>query len=107
MIDRSLTMYAGSGRGKGVLSLYAPENGGGPTLELRIEQMCYMPPYDRDEARVQLTADLCTLGIARLDAENILSAVRPNIPWTSSLTGALSACLPLWIGALNEVGAHA
>ena len=36
MIGRSLPMYADSGRGKGVLSLYATENGGGPMLELRI-----------------------------------------------------------------------
>jgi hypothetical protein len=61
--DRSLTMYADSGRGKGVLSLYAAETGGGPMLELRIEQICSMPPYDRDEAHVQLTADLRALGI--------------------------------------------
>jgi hypothetical protein len=31
--DRAFTMYADSGRGKGVLSLYAAENGGGPMLE--------------------------------------------------------------------------
>jgi hypothetical protein len=93
MIDRSLTMYVDSGRGKGVLSLYAPENGGGPTLELRIEQMCSMPPYDCDEARVQLTADLRTLGIARLDSENILSAVRPNIPLDQLADGCLERLL--------------
>src|SRR5215471_2405666 len=85
-IDRSLTMYADSGRGKGVLSLYAEENGGGPMLELRIEQICSMPPYDSDEAHVQLTADLRALGIPRLDAEEILTATRPNVP-LDQLTG--------------------
>jgi alkyl hydroperoxide reductase subunit AhpF len=82
-IDRALTMYAGSGQGKGVPSLFAAENGGGPMLELRIEQICSMPPYDRDEARVQLTAHLRALGIPRLDAEDIPTAIRTNIPWTS------------------------
>jgi hypothetical protein len=63
LTDRALTMYADSGRGKGVLSLYAAENGGGPMLELRMEQICSMPPYDHDEARTQLIDDFRALGI--------------------------------------------
>ena len=35
LTDRALTMYSDSGQGKGVLSLYAAGNGGGPMLELR------------------------------------------------------------------------
>jgi hypothetical protein len=95
LIDRSVTLYADSGRGKGLLSLYAAENGGGPMLELRIERMCRMPPYDRDEARDQLTADLRALGIGRLDAQNILTAVRPNIPLGQLTTERLERLLAL------------
>jgi hypothetical protein len=91
-IDRSLTLYADSSRGKGVLSLYAAENGGGPMLELRIEQICSMPPYDSEEAHVELTAYLCALGIPRLDDEDILTATRPNIP-LKQLTGGRLECL--------------
>jgi len=42
--DRSLTMYAGSGRRKGVLTLYAAENGGGPQLEIQLNYMSSMSP---------------------------------------------------------------
>ena len=93
--DRALTMYADSGRGKGVLSLYAAENGGGPMLELRIEQICSMPPYDSGEAHTQLTADLRALGIPRLDAEEIRSAIRPNIPLDQLTGGRLERLLSL------------
>lgn len=93
--DRSLTMYADSGKGKGVLSLYAAENDGGPMLELRIGQMCSMPPYDRDEARVQLAADLRALGVPRVDAEDILTAIRPNIPLAQLTSGRLERLLAL------------
>ncbi len=93
--DRAFTMYASSGRGKGVLSLYAAENGGGPMLELRIEQICSMPPYDSDEAHAQLTLDLRALGIPRLDAEEILSAPRPNIPLDQLTGGRLERLLTL------------
>jgi hypothetical protein len=93
--DRSLTMYADSGRGKGVLSLFAAENNGGPMLELRIEQICSMPPYDSDEAHVQLTANLHTLDIPRLDDEEILTAIRPNIPLDQLTGGRLERLLTL------------
>jgi hypothetical protein len=45
-------------------------------LELRIEQTCSMPPYDHDEARIQLMDDFRALGIPRLDAEDIPTAIR-------------------------------
>jgi len=88
-------MYASSCRGKGVLSLYAAENGGGPMLELRIEQICSMPPYDRDEARTQLMDDFRALGILSLDAEDIPTATRPNIPLDQLTTGRLERLLAL------------
>jgi hypothetical protein len=102
---RAFTMYADSGRGKGVLSLYAAENGGGPMLELRIEQICSMPPSDSDEAQAQLTVDLRALGIPRLDAEEILTAIRPNIPLDQLRADASSACLLWWTGVSNDVRA--
>lgn len=95
LTDRAVTMYADSGRGKGVLSLYAAENGGGPMLELRMEQISSMPPYDHDEARTQLIDDFQTLGIPRLDAEDIPTATRPNIPLDQLTTGRLERLLAL------------
>jgi hypothetical protein len=93
--DRAFTMYADSGRGKGVLSLYAAENGGGPMLELRVEQICSMPPYDSKEAHLQLMADLRSLGIPRLDVEEILTITRPNIPLNQLTNGRLERLLTL------------
>ena len=95
LADRALTIYADSGGGKGVLSLYAAENGGGPMLELRMEQICSMPPYDHDEARTQLIGDFRALGIPRLDAEDIPTAVRPNIPLDQLTSGRLERLLAL------------
>jgi hypothetical protein len=93
--DPSLTMYADSAQGKGVLSLFAAENGGGPMLELRILQIRSMSPYDSDEAHVQLTADLRALGIPRLDYEKILAADRPNIHLNQLTGGRLERLLTL------------
>ena len=95
LTDRAFTVYADSGRGKGVLSLYAAENGGGPMLELRMEQICSMLPYDHDEARTQLIDDFRVLGIPRLDAEDIPTAVRPNIPLEQLTNGRLDRLLAL------------
>ena len=95
LADRALTMYVGSGRGKGVLSLFAAENGGGPMLELRMEQICSVPPYDNDEARILLIDDFRALGIPRLDAEDIPSAIRPNIPLDQLTSGRLERLLAL------------
>ncbi len=48
---------------RAVLSLYGALTGELPMLEIRIRQVCATPPYDRDEARVRLMADLRGLGI--------------------------------------------
>lgn len=95
LADRALTMYLRSGRGKGLLSLYAAENGGGPMLEVRMEQICSMPPYDDDEARIQLIDDFRALDIPRLDAEDIPTAIRPNIPLDQLTSGRLERLLAL------------
>lgn len=94
LADRAFTMYAGSGRGKGVLSLYAAENGGGPMLELRLEQLCFRLAYDH-EARIQLMDDFRALGIPRLAAEDIVTATRPNIPLDQLTSGRLERLLTL------------
>ena len=73
-------MHADSGRGKGALSLYGAANGGGPALGIRIRRICTTPSHDRDEARAHLTAHLRALGIPRLEADGILTAIRPDIP---------------------------
>ena len=93
LTDRAFTMYADSGRGKGVLSLYAAENGGGPMLELRMEQIS-RPLHDH-EARTQLMDDFRALGIPRLDAEDIATATRPNIPLDQLASGRLERLLTL------------
>jgi hypothetical protein len=64
-------------------------------LELRIEQICSMPPYDHDEARIQLMDDFRALGIPRLDAEDIPTAIRPNIPLDQLTSGRLERLLTL------------
>lgn len=94
LTDRAFTMYAGSGRGKGVLSLYAAENDGGPMLELRLKQICFRLPYGH-EARIQLMDDFRALGIPRLDAEDIATATRPNIPLAQLTSGRLERLLTL------------
>ena len=95
LTDRAFTMYTDSGRGKGVLSLYGAENDGGPMLELRIKQICSMPPYDHDEARIQLMDDLRALNIPRLDAEDLSTAIRPNVPLDQLTNGRLERLLTL------------
>jgi hypothetical protein len=94
LTDRAFTVYADSGRGKGVLSLYAAENGGGPMLELRMEQICFRSPYDH-QACIQPMDDFRTLGIPRLDAEDIATATRPNIPLDQLTSGRLERLLTL------------
>jgi hypothetical protein len=64
-------------------------------LELRIEQICSMPPYDHHEARIQLMDDFHALGIPRLDAEDIPTAVRPNVPLNQLTSGRLERLLAL------------
>ncbi len=107
----SLTMSADSGRVAsrfpGVLSLYGYPHGGSPMLEIRIKRMCRTPPYNRDEARQRLTADLHALGIPRLDAENFLIDKRPNIPLTELTDGRVERLLSLLDRWIEDVRAHA
>jgi hypothetical protein len=105
----SLTMAADSGRGaspfRAVLSLYGALTSELPMLEVRIRQMCSIPPYDRDEARVRLTADLRAPGIPRLDARDAFSSERPNIPLNELTGGRIEALLSVvdrWIETVRE-----
>jgi hypothetical protein len=93
--DRSLTMYADSGRGKGVLCLYAAQNGNHPMLELRLEQWRSMPPYDSDSGIARLAADLFALGLPRLEGENLRTAIRPSVPLSELAGGRLGGVLSL------------
>ncbi|MGH3401788.1 MAG: hypothetical protein ACRDRJ_04600 [Streptosporangiaceae bacterium] len=95
MFDRAFTVYADSGKGPGLLSLYGDENDGGPKLEIRLRQIGSMPAYDSGAARKHLAAELRTLGISRLDRENILADVRPNISLDQLTDGRLERLLAL------------
>lgn len=107
----SFTGLADTGRATGarpcgVLSLYADSHGSGPALEVRVNEMCNRPPYDRQQARERLTADLHALGIPRLDREDVLCHKRPEIPLAELTDGRverLFALIDRWIG---EVRAH-
>jgi hypothetical protein len=107
----SVTMSADSGRStsrlRGVLSLAGSPHGGTPVLEIRVKRMCRTPPYDRDETRARLTADLQALGIPRLDAENVLIDKRPNIPLNELTSGRLERILSLIDRWIEDVRAHA
>jgi len=107
----SLTMAADSGQSaspfRAVLSLYGALTGELPMLEIRIRQMCATPPYDRDEPRVRLMADLRGLGIPRLEAEAALTGERPNIPLGELTGGRIEALLSVvdrWIESVREAG---
>ena len=76
-------------------------------LEIRVNQMCSTPPYLRQETRARLTADLHTLGIPRLDAEQALADKRPNIPLDQLTSGRAERLLGLMEGWLRDVRAHA
>jgi hypothetical protein len=77
-----------------------------PALEVRVNEMCSTPPYDRRHARKHLIADLHALGIPRLDREDALYRKRPEIPLADLTDGRAEQLLALidrWIG---EVQAH-
>lgn len=63
-----------------MLTLYAAENGVGPMLEVQIDFMSSMSPRGYDQARARLVCRLRELGIPRLQAEDVLTMARPNIP---------------------------
>jgi hypothetical protein len=100
--DRSLTIYAGLGRGRGVLSLYAAGNGGSPKLEIQIDHMCSMAD-NYAVARSGLLASLRAIGIPRLDEGDVLTMVRPNIPLADLSRGRLEFLLSVVDGWLEEI----
>ena len=103
---RAGTAGAAGPRSPGILTLYADSHRSGPALEVRVNELCSTPPYDRQHARERLTADLHALGIPRLEREDDLWRKRPEIPLgelTGSRAGQLLALIDRWIG---EVQAH-
>jgi len=106
----SVTMSADSGRRtrfRGVLSLYGSPQGGSPMLEIRVKRMCRTPPYNRNEARARLIADLRALGIPRLEAEDNLTDKRPNIPLSELTSGRIRHLLSIVDRWIDDVRAHA
>jgi hypothetical protein len=97
--DRSVTLYTDSGRGPGILSLYGAENGGCPRLEIRIRQLCSLPPYNDSTTRDRLRATLGALGIPRLADGKALTA-RPGIPLDQLTPDRLERLLALLNPAL-------
>ena len=98
------TMCATGAGFRGILSLYADSHGSGPALEVRVNEMCNTAPYDDQQACDRLTADLHSLGIPRLDREDVLCNKRPEIPLAELSHGRAERLLALidrWIG---EVG---
>jgi hypothetical protein len=75
-IDRAIMMSADTGRRASrfpvvlYLVVYSLPGGGRPKLEIRVNEMCRTPPYNREETQARLTSDLHALGIPRLDAED-------------------------------------
>ena len=59
-----------------------------------MEQICSMLPHGH-EGRIQLINDIRALGIPRLDAEDIPTATRPNIPLDQLTSGRLKRLLTL------------
>jgi hypothetical protein len=107
----SVTLSADPGRSSSgfrrVLSLYGSPRSEPPMLEIRVNQMCSTPPYLRPETRARLTADLHTLGIPRLDAEQALADKRPNIPLDQLTSGRAERLLGLVDRWLRDIQTHA
>jgi hypothetical protein len=107
----SLTLSADTGRStsrfRGVLSLYGSPHGGQPMLEIRVKRMCRTPPYNRNEVRARLVADLQALGVPRLETEEFLTDKRPNIPLDELTGGRAERLLSLTDRWIEEVRAHA
>ena len=74
-------------------------------LEIRLRQMFAMPPYEHDDPRVRLMADLRALGVPRLDAKDAFTIERPNIPLSDLTSGRIEALLSIvdrWIETVRE-----
>lgn len=93
-------------RGPSVFAVYASADREVPTLEVRANDMCATPPYDRDPYREQLIEDLHSLGIERLDAETVLVGKRPNIPLSQLTNGRLERLLAVVDRWIEDVSAH-
>jgi hypothetical protein len=93
-------------RWRGVLALYASPHGGPPALEVRVKRMCRTPPYNRYRYRDQLTSSLHNLGIPRLDREENLSGLRPEIPLGELTAYRLDRLLALIDQWITDVRAH-
>jgi hypothetical protein len=104
-------MLADSGRNtsrfRGVLLLYASPPGEGPMLEIRVKRMCRTPPYNKNETRKRLAADLHALDIPRLDAEKVLIDKRPNIPLRELTDGRADRLLAIVDQWIKDVRARA
>lgn len=102
----SFTVRVDTGRAtgrrlRGILTLYADSHRTGPALEVRVNEMCNISPYDRQQARERLTADLHALGIPRLNREDVLCRKRPEIPLAELTHGRVERLLALidrWFG---------
>jgi hypothetical protein len=94
-------------RFRAVMALYGSPHGGRPMLEVRVKRMCRTPPYNRNENRERLAADLHALGIPRLDAEDGLIDKRPNIPLSELTNGRVDRLMALVDRWIDDVRAHA
>jgi hypothetical protein len=93
-------------RSTGILTLYADSHRSGPALEVRVNEMCSTPPFNRQHARERLTADLHALGIPRLDREEALWRKRPEIPLSELADGRARQLLALIDHWISEVQVH-
>jgi hypothetical protein len=106
--NATLRMAADTGRGAFPrLLLYADPADGHPSLEIFVKQMISTSPYDRDEARQRLMADLRGLDIPRLQAEGIRSGIWPGIPLDELTNGRLDRLLSVIDRWIVDVRAHA
>lgn len=102
--DRSLIIYAGPGRGRGVLTLYADGNGGGPKLEVQIDYLSIMSPRDYREARARMVTKLRSCDIPRLLSDDVLTMARPSVPLSQLVNGRLESLLSVideWIAEVS------
>jgi FHA domain len=96
-----LTVHAdfGASRRIGLLSLH----GGPAVLEVRVGQMCSVPPYDGDAARVRFTAGLHALGIMGL--KDVPLGKKPSIPLDDLADGRAERLLHLLDRWIDDVQA--
>jgi hypothetical protein len=107
----SLIVYADRGRGRshpaGVLSLHCSPHGKPAVIELRVKQMCSVPPYDRDPDRARFLTGLRGLGIPRLEVDDAAIGARPGIPLDDLTDGRAERLLRLVDRWIEQTRAHA